>query len=265
MSKRQQTSNSGATAPKRRAVFNPTVAEARASKFIQLRKELCDAYEAFTVAAKKVIDSGQCVTVLEKCTVSQMELCLVSYLGLEGVDCLRLATHLVPVSFLQLREQYVARIVKSVVTDEANIDAAKCRQLMTLLNTNYFTKRRTDPDSYSQELCAVSESTGKAHTAFLGPPVSSCIDPSCRKYQDPNSLYVHHSEVNTTIYNLKGISPASKVALRWKECSTIYNYAKYGKKSGYGERYYGEMRSLVEVSDVVYCSRDLHSLYCELW
>ena len=25
-----------------------------------------------------------------------------------------------------------------------------------------------------------------------------------------------------------------------------------------------EMRSLVEVSDV-YCSRDLHNLYCELW
>ena len=164
MSKRQQTSNSGATAPKRRAVFNPTVAEARASKFIQLRKELCDTYEAFTVAAKKVIDSGQCVTVLEKCTVAQMELCLVSYLGLEGVHCLRLATHLVPVSFFQLGEQYVARIVKSVVTDEANIDAAKCRQLLTLLNTNYFTKRRTDPDSRTAKNFARFQSQLARHT-----------------------------------------------------------------------------------------------------
>ena len=265
MSKRQQTSNTGATTPKRKAVFNPTVAEARASKFLQLRRQLCDAYEAFTVAAQKVVDSGQFVTVLENCTVAQTELCLVSYLGLEGVDCLRLATDIVPVSFLQLREQYVARIVKSVVTDKPNIDAAKCRQLMTLLKTNYFTKRRTDPTCYSEELRMVSESTGKAHTAFLAPPVSSCINPSCRKYQDPNSLYIHHSEVNTTIYDLRGISPASKVALRCKECSTIYNYAKYGRKSGNGEMYYDEMRSLVEVSDVVYCSRDLHSLYCELW
>ena len=94
----------------------------------------------------------------------------------------------------------MARIVKSIVTDEANIDATKCRQLMTLLNTNYFMKWCKVHGSYSQELCAVSESSGKAHTVFLGPPGSSCIDPSCRKYQDRNSLYIHHSEVNTTIY-----------------------------------------------------------------
>ena len=91
----------------------------------------------------------------------------------------------------------MARIVKSVVTDKANIDAAKCRQLMTLLKINYFTKWHTDPSYYSEELRMVSESTGKAHTAFLAPPVSSCTKPSCRKYQDPNSLYIHYSEVNS--------------------------------------------------------------------
>ena len=40
---------------------------AEAVKFIQLRRELCDAYEAFTEAAQKVVDSGQFVTV-ENCT-----------------------------------------------------------------------------------------------------------------------------------------------------------------------------------------------------
>ena len=64
MSKQWQTSNSGATAPKRKAVFNPTVAEARANTLIQLRRELCDVYKAFTVSVQKVIDSGQCVIVL---------------------------------------------------------------------------------------------------------------------------------------------------------------------------------------------------------
>ena len=34
-------------------------------------------------------------------------------------------------------------------------------------------------------------------------------------------------------------------------------WPKYGRKSGNGERYYDEMRSLVEVSDVVYTAQEI--------
>ena len=94
-------------------VLNPTVAEA--VKFIQLRRELCDAYEAFTEAAQKVVDSVQFVTV-ENCT----EWPRWSYAWChtwawkELTICDLIATDIVPVSFLNSAQgAYVARIVKA--------------------------------------------------------------------------------------------------------------------------------------------------------
>ena len=97
-------------------------------------------------------------------------------------------------------------------------------------------------------------------TAFLAPPVSRCILPECRQA----SLSRPHPPIHATIFTLNGPLPALKCSLRCNKCATVYNYSMYGRKKQGGERYYDKQRKYVEVSDLVYCERQLFSLYCLL-
>ena len=110
----------------------------------------------------------------------------------------------------------------------------------------------------------LSESTGNAYTAFLAPPVVHCINHACKLFETANSLERHHPPTTVTLFTFDGPVPATKVCLKCKSCSTIYNYSMYGKKKTEGERYYDTPREFIEMSDVAYCDTTLYRLYCLL-
>ena len=102
----------------------------------------------------------------------------------------------------------------------------------------------------------------KAHMAFLSPPVSTCINPACNGV---GTLRLNHHDIDVVIFDMKGPNPATKLSLKCTSCAMIYNYSKYGNKNQGGEKFYESEREYIEVTDVVYVSRNLYSLYRSLW
>ena len=189
------------------------------------------------------------------------DLVLVAALGgLQGVECLKVASALVPNEYMAERSTHIATIVNSILPAEKQVNAGQLKTLSSLLSASSYVKHPIPSQSYLSSLRQASEVTGVAHTAFLAPPVSRCIIPECQ-----GSLSRHHLLVTVAIFTLlSGSTPATKCCLKCNACSTIYNYAKYGKKLTEGEQYYTEPRQYVEVSDAVYCDRQLFDLYCSL-
>ena len=215
-------------------------------------------------AAVDVMESPHAQAVLMRASNQEKNVCLFSYFGAEGFDCLRTATQLVPPSFQERRASYihVARTVNSVCPRIVNDE--QISTVLPICNGPFF-DRHACLDAYVQEMRTISESSGRAHTAYIAPPVTSCINPSCRRRGELGSLGVHHSEVDAVLWDICGPIPATKVSLKCKNCATIYNYSKYGNKTADGERFYEDERPLIEVSNVTFCSRKLYSLYCSLW
>jgi len=45
----------------------------------------------------------------------------------------------------------------------------------------------------------------------------------------------------------------------------VYSYNKYGKKKMEGERFYDTERELVKVTDIVYVTTRMYSMYISFW
>ena len=187
------------------------------------------------------------------------DLLLVSALGgLEGVECLKVATALVPEQFVTDRSVYVHRIVSSVLPSSMQLSSSKLELLCSILARSTYTKHQVPPQSYITNLTQVSEVIGEAHTAFLAPPVSQCIVAECQG----SPLSRHHPPVSVTVFTLmNGPTPATKCCLKCNQCSTVYNYSMYGRKFQEREWFYSEPRQYIEVSDTVYCDRQLFLLF----
>ena len=136
-------------------------------------------------------------------------LCLVAFIGLEGIDCLRLVHQLVPESFLDLQAVYITRIVNSVLQANQSLSSTKCSQLTSLMKDIPFFQRKSTTDGYLKELQSLSMSTGKAHTAFVAPPVARCIQSGCNQYKVPgNDACIH-------------------LFAQWRYCTMLCLYASY--------------------------------------
>jgi len=98
------------------------------------------------------------------------------------------------------------------------------------------------------------------YSRILTPPVKQCINAECLG----QALVSHHAATVVTIFTLTGPELGLKYALRCSKCSYIFHYAKYGRKTTVGERFYAEPREVIEVSDVTYCERDLYEMFCSL-
>ena len=174
--------------------------------------------------------------------------------GMNGVVALAMATSTVSEHFSD-RMEYIQRIVNAGANKEFSI--AQIQFLVSIFSNYVFPCR----EEYMPLLQKVSEATSVVHAAFLAPPVSKCIMPECQRA----ALSRPHPLTMATIFTVdSGPLPALKCCLRCSKCGTIYNYSMYGRKKQGGERYYAEPRKYVEVSDVVYCERQLFSFYCLL-
>jgi hypothetical protein len=118
-------------------------------------------------------------------------------------------------------------------------------------------------DSEEELLHSFEVATGHA-TSYLTPPITTCQNTSCRLHGAEGSLHAHHNPSPVILFFLDGPKPALKISLRCRNCDTIYNYSKYGRKKSTGEMFYRERREFVEVSDTVFCSRKMHEMFCNL-
>jgi hypothetical protein len=165
-------------------------------------------------------------------------------LGIKGFDSLRVVLKMVPKSF-----------VHDDVISHSNY------QGLTSLTSSL-----PGPCNYSsdfmKELELLSINTKTALTAFVSPPVNTCIISGCPLQNVPDSLYVHNKAIGVTIFDITGVRPGVKVSLRCKRCSTNYNYNYYGKASA--KQLYPGRTELIELSDVSYVTRRLHQWYVGL-
>ena len=248
----------------KRARFDPDIER---QKF-QRRRQLVNIIQAkvreLRDAIGMVIATDEFAHVANSCDALSRELMLVTLLSLEGVDCLRMALQLIPDGVLNEKTTYVRNIVSSAVPSVSQLSALHFHVLSDTLQQCNFWQHPVSASAYWPCLRLLSETTGKPHTAFLAPPVAHCINHECNLFETADSLERHHPPTTVTLFTFDGPVPATKVGLRCKSCSTIYNYSMYGKKNAEGERYYDTPREFVEMSDAAYCDTMLHSLYCSL-
>ena len=120
----------------------------------------------------------------DTCNSDVTSLCMVTFLGLDGVDCLRLAQHLVPVSFANIREKYITKIVNGILDKEVLSTSNYPKIIKLALDIPSFVMRKCN-NGYFDDLKKISFSTGKSHSIFIAPPVTTCIQSDCPLQNTP--------------------------------------------------------------------------------
>lgn len=183
---------------------------------------------------------------------------MVTTLGLKGIHYLLVADKAVPKQ-LSHRMQLITNIFNYCVPS-CHLTTEQCVRLIEILNqTSLAHIRKCDEDT----LRDFTMDTGQP-TIFLVPPVTTCINGSCLLSGNDNSLLPHHSPLTVILFTLEGPMPGIKQSLKCKSCGYIYNYSMYGHKHAEGERMYNEERNFIEVTDTVFCHRNVHQLFCNL-
>lgn len=243
----------------KRGKFDPVFVKERVKESTQLKRSLISALGEFRNCVEAVMQSSLSNEILLECSPDVIEICFAAYYGLEGVELLRLANNMVPASFMNLKNAYVADIMNMGVQDEKKVNAAQVKNLLTVTSKcNNFFGRSCD-HSYKTELRKLSLESKRSFMYFIAPPVQKCINSLCKKYHQHGSLYIQNREVNVVVHSLQGPMPATKVSLRCNQCSTIYNYSMFGCTQSVGMRYYPQPQPLIEVCNTVYCTRELYA------
>lgn len=211
-----------------------------------------EAYGKFSQAISEIDDGISILADLDP-NLRSTEVLLVFLFGINGVNCMKSAVRLVPKEIPHSeRIRYIKNILSAVKTDEITENDVSILIKTMDLHPNF---------DINNVLCNLSESSGTAYTQFLAPPTSLCLNDCCPRFGDPEALYQHHPPTTVSIFTLEGPKPGTKICLKCKECSTIYNYRSYGKKKSGGEQFYSEDKEFIEVSDVTYCDRRMLQMY----
>ena len=240
----------------KRIKFDPSLAKTRALESATVRKYVQEIEQAVH-SLTSCTTSAVALNLPAECCERNIELILVSRLGLSGVECMRTAASMVPKNFLGRRTEFVTAIFNE--TSGQSLLCDSCEAYLSLLEKCPAYTAQAEPQLKMKHLAHLSEVKGISHAIFLSPPFLHCINPCCRRRGIP--LTIHHTPVKVTVFTSSGPLPGCKIALRCSACSVIYNYSKYGNKQKEGERFYDERRDLIEVSDVVYCERQLSDLF----
>ena len=186
---------------------------------------------------------------------STNEFFLVATMGLAGIQWLNIARKTIPRHHPQ-RFQLITDMVNHSI--EKSVTTKQCEIYINILE-----QTSLGMESDTDMLNHYSMSTGQP-TRFLIPPVTTCINNCCSLFGEEKSLVQHHFPVKVTLFDLSGPIPGTKQSLKCKSCGFIYNYTMYGNKQGKGEKYYDKEREFIEVTDSVFCHRNLHNFFCYL-
>ena len=241
---------------KLRLSFDPLTLRTNFMKQKTATAAFTEAYEKFSQDISEIIIDGGISFIADlDPNLRSVELLLVHLFGINGVNCIKSAVRLVPKEIPDNeRIKYIEKIISAAVKTDDEIAENDVSILIKKMDLN----PTFDMNNVLHDL---SESSGTAYTQFLAPPTSLCLNIHCRRFGDPEALYQHHPPTTVSVFTLEGPKPATKICLKCKECSTIYNYSSFGKKKSEGERFYSEDREFIEVSDVTYCDRKMMQMY----
>ncbi len=246
---------------KRKAVFDPSAVK---DKVIRRK----DASHDLILHAQQFIDAVSLLSaedveyVCSKCNDITVQLVLTAKVGLNGCEAVKFAYSHVPEGFLSNRESRVQEIVTEATCEPPQLmDSRLCQSVATVLETRFprYWMRKPLSSAYLPEMKRLTERHGASYFRFLSPPIHKCISPGCAGVLAPN-----HAPINVVVFTVYGPIAATKVSLRCRACSMVYNYNMYGNKQGEGEMLYPSERSLVEVSDTMYVERNVYELFCSL-
>ena len=89
-----------------------------------------------------------------------------------------------------------------------------------------------------------AKSASQDECLVLCPPTNTCY------YCNANLVLYH--QCNVRLYSTSGVRKGEKITLRCKQCSIVYNYARYGSMNENGSRFYETARDAIEVSDTLF-------------
>ena len=249
----------------RKRIFDPDKVLKNVRAKLLLVDKLKSTCDELIKVAGEVMKSEEGTSILQKLNYTAKNLVLMAYLGYRETRIFESAVSMIPKSYGQgnLRNSRICSILnhyRALFNKPMDITESLIEKLLVIQQSE-----GCDELHETDFLNNLSEKYQEGYAVFLSPPVSECINPLCSKCGAMNSLAPNHSPVNVVVFGFDGPLLGSKLCLRCKYCSTIYNYNKYGKKFQEGERYYDNERELVEITDVVYVSRNMYSFYRCLW
>ena len=209
------------------------------------------------------MESPQISGILKELSQTMTALTMIAFMGYDGYFGLQHAAKVIPKSFNSYRKGCICRTLNYYVPSdcpESQFQEDTVENLLEIID-----HQQPFTNNIGDALIKLTEETGEVFTMFLSPPVLTCINPSCRISGHMNSLSPNHAPVDVVVFDVDGPTLASKISLKCKCCNTIYNYNKYGKKKKDGECFYEVERELVEVTDVVYVTTRMYSLYTSFW
>ena len=215
----------------------------------ELRKKLQSACDELTKVADEVFGSPQLTGIIEEMDRTATVLTMIACLGFDGYNGLQHAAKLVPGSYGTLRKSRVCDIVNYFVkvnhpiTCTKKFQEADAERLLHIIDS---LNQSTNEFDIENTLRRLTEESGEVYTMFIAPPIQRCTNSSCRLAGHVDSLSPNHAPVDVAVFDLDGPMLASKLSLKCKSCSTIYNYNKYGNKTKNGERFYDDQRELIE-------------------
>ena len=248
--------------------FDPSAVKHKLARRKEASDEVVAKAEELIEAVRRLIVAEDIEYVCSKCDNATAQVILAAKVGLEGCEAIKFANHHIPAAFLSNRVSHIRDIVFEVASQQLSSvhnGEQVCSGVATVLGNRFpkYWQRKVEETSFATELRAITERTGTSYFKFLAPPVCKCLNETCKLVGSLTSLAPHHDPINVLVFTIRGPTVATKVSLRCKACSTIYNYSMYGKKTE-GEMYYSLERPLVEVTDRVYVERGVQELFCSL-
>ena len=156
------------------------------------------------------------------CDQDTVEIMLVSMLGLDGLNSLRIAMQLVPEVYFERKVPIVTNIVNKVLEQSGRdrLNEAQCSSFMSLcqLKCKQYNQRKVNPGAYDKELLSLTHKHEAGYCAFLGPPTKHCLNFACNKQQ----LSTYSAPTNVTVFTQTGPRPATKIVLKCSKCNANY-------------------------------------------
>lgn len=123
------------------------------------------------------------------------------------------ANNLVPSSFLARRMQYITNIINCTL--EATYSSDQIAELVQKAEETFGNDLVNLQTPIAEVLWKVTLATKVAHTAFLGPPTTTCL--VCNR-----RLSIHNDPSTVVLFGLHGPIPANKITLRCDNCMLNY-------------------------------------------
>jgi len=123
------------------------------------------------------------------------------------------ASNLVPSSFLARRMLYITNIINCTL--EATYSSDQIAELVQKAEETFCNDLVNLQTPAAEVLWKVTLATKVAHTAFLGPPTTTCL--VCNR-----RLSIHNDPSTVVLFGFHGPIPANKITLRCDNC--VLNY-----------------------------------------